>query len=230
MTASYNFDPVVRDKAGRRMEGVRVEITRGEADAFRAVNESGQEVQIEEVSLTQLHYPMDTPFWAEGYNMLSMYGGTLAEPRLTGTVSDRDHYRMPQTEGAFTVYNVLQLNLSEGFDLYAFTTCRRFRGEFRLYADRVEVVQVLEGITLQPGETVELEEFLAMSADKYETLYETLREMIHRNHPPLAGSVPTGCAPVLLRLNIEPAAADPEYGSHSGEAAAAAGFSDRRRL
>lgn len=31
MTASYNFDPVVRDKAGRRMEGVRVEITRGEA-------------------------------------------------------------------------------------------------------------------------------------------------------------------------------------------------------
>lgn len=52
------------------------------------MNESGQEVQIEEVSLTQLHYPMDTPFWAEGYNMLSMYGGTLAEPRLTGTVSD----------------------------------------------------------------------------------------------------------------------------------------------
>ncbi len=204
MTASYNFDPVVRDKAGRRMEGVRVEITRGEADAFRAVNESGQEVQIEEVCLTQLHYPMDTPFWAEGYNMLSMYGGTLAEPRLTGTVSDRDHYRMPQTEGAFTVYNVLQLNLSEGFDLYAFTTCRRFRGEFRLYADRVEVVQVLEGITLQPGETVELEEFLAMSADKYETLYETLREMIHRNHPPLGGSVPTGwCSWYCYGTNID---------------------------
>ena len=186
------YAPEVRGPDGGWMERIRVEIVPGEADAFFVKNESGKAVQVQEVCLAKLYCPMDTPFWAEGYNMLSMYGGTLAKPELTGTVSDRDHYHMPTPEGAFTVYNVLQLNLPDGFALYAFTTCKRFRGEFRLYADRIEVVQVLEGITLQPGETVELEQFMAGCAEEYSDLYEPLRERIRRGHPAPGGHVPTG--------------------------------------
>lgn len=156
-------------------------------------NTAPEAIRLSEVLLARLQYPVDTKFYAEGYNMLSQYGGTLGRPELIGSYADAGHYRMPGAGNAFIVYNLLRLETQQGWDLYAFCSCRRFRGEFRIRGEAVDVVLALEGVTLGPGEEIELEEWCQTSGSDLTKLYEPVWERVERNHSRLAlEEVPTG--------------------------------------
>ncbi len=132
--------------------------------------------------------------YGEGFQMLSQTGGTVGEPVQLGGYTDAKHYRLPEPEGATTVYGMLM----EGEPgngtrvLQAFTSCRRFSGKFCLYPDRIEVIVDTEGLELAPGATWDLEDFLS-DMDMYHepaNVMERLAREICRNHPPLPLKAP----------------------------------------
>ncbi|MBL7077815.1 MAG: alpha-galactosidase [Kiritimatiellae bacterium] len=129
-------------------------------------------------------YPADTPFYGEGYNMLSQYRGTLSSFRCITNLSDAGHYKLPQKDGFFTVYNLLALYPKTHDDaVLAFSSCRRFNGSFRFNPDRLEVVLDCEGIEIASGETLPLEELFLETGDSAEQLLQQLGERIADNHP-----------------------------------------------
>src|SRR5436309_1683110 len=58
-----------------------------------------------------------TNFYAEGFQMLSQYRGTLGSPKLIGSYDDNGHYKLPQPAGYKAVYNMLILDGSQGQEL-----------------------------------------------------------------------------------------------------------------
>ena len=69
-------------------------------------NTTGKDVRIKEVVLMQANHLFDssTSFYAEGFQMLSQYRGTLASPTLIGSYDDNGHYKLPQPAGYKAVY------------------------------------------------------------------------------------------------------------------------------
>ncbi|UUZ86079.1 alpha-galactosidase [Paenibacillus sp. P26] len=154
------------------------------------VNQSDRPLRIKEVVLFsgELPYAADTPFYGEGFQMLAQYAGTLDAPYVIGAYgTDWDFFRIPKTkfnEHLWTVYNLLEL-FPEQQDpvLMAFTSCHRFSGEFRFKAQYLEIVMDTEDLTLEPGQSWELEEFMIFSGPDRNVLYEDLAEAMNRNHP-----------------------------------------------
>ena len=104
--------------------------------------------------------------------MLSQTGGTLASPVDYGSYTDAKHYKMPIPADARAFYGMMTLAAADGnHDLLAFTSCRRFNGQFFLRDRSLHVVLDTEGLELRPGETWELEEFtFQKSADRGQML------------------------------------------------------------
>jgi alpha-galactosidase len=76
--------------------------------------------------------------------------------------------------------------------LLAFTSCRRFIGQFHLKDSMLQVVVDTEGLEIKPGETWELEEFTYQMGDR-EQLLARLGRRLMVNHPPLrVPAPPTG--------------------------------------
>lgn len=168
---------------------------------------------IDRVVLARIRHslPDSTRLYGEGFTMLSQTGGTLAEPQDIGSLTDRGHYRIPQPEDATTVYNVLHLAPPQGDQvLLGFTSCKRFVGRFHVKKDSIEVVLEMEGLTLSPGETWELENFFVATGDNRSALFSEFARHIERNHPRLSYQpVPTGwCSwycfgPMVTRRQVE---------------------------
>src|SRR5205823_13563688 len=85
----------------------------------------------------------------------------------------------------------MTLSLPDGAqNLLAFTSCRRFIGQFYLRASSLQVVVDTEGLELQPGETWELEEFTFSAGAAREQLLAQLAERLSAHHPPLRTKTP----------------------------------------
>lgn len=86
----------------------------------------------------------------------------------------------------------------------AFTSCRRFAGQFRLYADRYEIALDAEGLELAPGQTWDLEDLTVATGPDENDLLAGLAERIAVNHPPRRFSpVPTGwCSWYCFGANV----------------------------
>ena len=169
---------------------------KGDTCRFTIQNTGNESIQIKEVVLFKGDHFLtgETPFYGEGYNMLSQYGGTLSEPEDIGGYSDHHHYKLPHAKGFFTTYNILTLFL-DNFKkvLLAFSSCRRFTGEFRFDKKEFEIVVNLEGIFISKGECIELEEFFIVEGQNRDDLLELLSQKIEKNHPKLySAEVPTG--------------------------------------
>ena len=138
----------------------------GDVCSLSVSNNGDAAVQLDEVIAftCDMPYPAETPFYGEGYNKLSQYKGTLRIFDGFTSHSDGGHYRLPQTEGFFTVYNLLHLRPA-GCDevLLGFASCRRFAGKIRFNTITLEVAIDCEGVTIAPGETLQLEQFMAGS-------------------------------------------------------------------
>ncbi|HEY8957169.1 hypothetical protein, partial [Chitinophaga sp.] len=61
--------------------------------------------------------PPTTPFYAEGFQMLTQTAGTLAHPETLGNYTDAGHYKISQPEGYLAVYNLLRLYPANGDQL-----------------------------------------------------------------------------------------------------------------
>lgn len=192
--ASSFVVPVTDSPAAKQVTLIRQ--WRGSLCASQLVNRGAQAVRIKEVVLFDLplSLPPETRLYGEGFQMLSQSGGKLSKVADLGNYTDAKHYRMAAPPGAKNLYGMVTMALPEGGNLlFAFTSCRRFAGQFYLRDSSLQVVIDTEGLELKPGETWQLEEFTFGAAADRESLLAGLAARLMVNHPPLrAKSPPTG--------------------------------------
>jgi alpha-galactosidase len=161
---------------------------RGAVCESQITNHSGQPVRVKEVVLFDLQLPFAplTRLYGEGFQMLSQTSGTLGAPADLGNYTDAKHYKMPSPYGDKTVYGMMTLSPSSTeHHLLAFTSCRRFAGQFYINGQSLKVVVDTEDRELQPGETWKLESFTYASGANREYLLGDLASALIKNHPPL---------------------------------------------
>lgn len=158
-------------------------------------NNSKKELRLKEAVLFTAAklYDGNTSFYAEGFQMLSQYRGTLAAPKLVGGYDDNGHYKLPQPAGYKAVYNMLQLHAEGGNEiLMGFNSAFKFIGKFYLSADTIKVVMDLENVLLAPGATLQLEEFSLMTGKDVNKLTAAFADRINHFHPRLQSNIPAG--------------------------------------
>ena len=162
----------------------------------RLTNNGREPVKVKEVVLfdLQLSLPASTRLYGEGFQMLSQTGGTLGQPNDLGNYTDAKHYRLPAPANAKAFYGMMMLSPTPSDNhLFAFTSCRRFIGQFYLNNPSLKVLVDTESGELRPGETWELEKFSYQSGTDREQLLDSLAAQLIANHPPLRfASPPTG--------------------------------------
>ena len=168
----------------------------GNTACFTLKNTADVPVNVEEIILFHIFHqmPPETALYGEGFTMLSQTGGNLGAPVDIGEHTDRDHYKLPQAEGALTVYNLALLTPPEAETLLiAFTSCRRFQGIIRFRPGEIHVVLEAEGVSLQPGETWRLEEVMfAIGPDRNSLLGSLANAIRHHHKPRITASPPVG--------------------------------------
>lgn len=177
----------------------------------KVTNTGSVAVNVREVVLFSVAngLPDETSLYAEGFQMLSQTGGTLANPVALGGYTDHAHYKLPQPDGALTVYNLLLLTPPTDAPvprstapheplrqthLFAFTSAKRFTGKFHLFSNprRIDVVQDTEGLELGPGEGWDLEEFQfatyasVSEGSSRKQLLSNLADRLNHHHPRLS--------------------------------------------
>jgi alpha-galactosidase len=149
-------------------------------------------VRIKEIVVADVSHDLapDTRLYGEGFQMLSQTGGTVGKPEKLGSFTDREHYKIPMpadaADPAFAaVYGLVTLAPPSAEPItLAFSSCRRFNGQFFSRPGSLQAVVDAEGLELAPGETWELEEIVFLSGTREATLPQ-LAEHLNRNHPPL---------------------------------------------
>src|SRR5215475_6467628 len=152
----------------------------------RLINRGRAPARIKEVRLFELKLdlPPTTGIYGEGFQMLSQTGGATGQPVDLGNYTDAKHYKIPQPEGARVFYGLMTMTPPEGDVLaLAFTSCRRFAGQFYLRPDLLQVVVDTEGLELKPGESWEMEELTCRSGADRAKLLEELAQALNANHP-----------------------------------------------
>ena len=187
-SAIVSDDDVSRVKVERRW--------RGSVCQSQIVNQGTQPVRIREVVLfdLSLSLPATARLYGEGFQMLSQTGGTLGQPADLGNYTDAKHYKLPAPPDAKTFYGMMMLSpSSREHHLLAFTSCRRFIGQFYLKHPSLKIVVDTERRELRPGETWQLEPFIYRTGNNREQLLDELASQLATNHPPLRfPSPPTG--------------------------------------
>lgn len=167
----------------------------GDICSCKLINTTTQAYKIKEVVLFSLKMPFEpsTLIFGEGYNKLSMYGGTVSELEHIGAYNEITHYNMPQTPGFNKVYNMIMFFQSSAeVTLMGFTSCKRFSGQLRYNNDTLEIVLDFENITIDPGQTIIMEDLFIASGNK-NSLLDTYAKIIQSNHPLLKSvEIPTG--------------------------------------
>lgn len=164
----------------------------GDLCRFRVVNTGSAKAVVREVVLFDLKHtlPGETAVYGESFQMLSQTAGTLDAPEDLG-YSELNHYRIPQPADARAVTGMMMVSTGEGdHRLLAFTSSRRFSGRFYLRPGSIQVVIDTENLTLAPGESWDLEEFLFLTGTSRPAILERLTREINRNHPPLRTAKP----------------------------------------
>ena len=143
-------------------------------------------VKIKEIVLFDLKvsFAPSTKLYGEGFQMLSQTGGTLGGPTDLGNYTDAKHYKLPAPPNSKAFYGMMMLSPSaRDHHLFAFTTCRRFMGQFYLNHPSLQVVLDIEGRELRPGEEWQLESFTYQSGNDREQLLDRLATQLVANHP-----------------------------------------------
>jgi alpha-galactosidase len=149
-------------------------------------------VALKDVTLFSVAHtlPPTTQLYGEGFQMLSQTGGTLGAIADLGNYTDVKHYRMPEPAGTRVVYNLLTLTTGANNQVLAFTSCRRFSGQFRVLPASIDAVLDLEGQSLHPGESWQLEEFSLRDGSDREALLASVAARLGEHHKPLAFPTP----------------------------------------
>jgi alpha-galactosidase len=169
---------------------------RGPLCNSRLINRGHRPVRIKEVVLFDLPltYPSETRLYGEGFQMLTQTGGTLGQPVNYSQYTDAQHYKLASPSDARALYGMMTLSPPDGaHQLFAFTSCRRFAGQFYLRGSSLQVVVDTEGLELKSGQAWQLEEFTFRSGSDRGQLLDELAQRLSVNHPPiLSKTAPTG--------------------------------------
>lgn len=176
-------------------------------------NTSAKPLEIREVIVFDWQHalPASTPIYGEGFQKLAQTGGTLGKPEDWCMLPDRSHYKIPEPEELRTVYGMLTLQLATNDRvLLATTSCKKFISRFSFDGKRLRISMDCEGRVLQPGETWNLEEFMAIAGQDREKLFDRLTSAVSVYHPRLKHNpVPVGwCSwycfgPEVTAKNVE---------------------------
>jgi alpha-galactosidase len=186
INAPYTVVPVGDTGGIKQVKLVRE--WKGPLCRLRLINQGRRPVRVKEVILFDLalEMPAATGLYGEGFQMLSQTSGTLDRAIDLGNYTDAKHYRLPIPADARCFYGMMSLSESPNENhLLAFTSCRRFIGQFYLRDSMLQVVVDTEGIELKPGETWELEEFTYRFGANRGELLEQLAARLNENHTPL---------------------------------------------
>jgi len=186
-----------------------VVVRQKEGDIYRFLlrNKTGEPQRIKEIILLDIEHklPAQTPFYGEGYTMLSQTSGTLSNPADIDPLTDRGHYRLPEPQGMRTVYGMMYINGPDGNTvLLGFSSCKRFAGKFNVNSQRIEAVIAAENLSIRAGEEWQLEELVIIEGKQREKILEKFAERININHPRLPWpKVPTGwCSWYCFGANV----------------------------
>ncbi|MGN0535036.1 MAG: hypothetical protein ACI4IR_03445, partial [Eubacterium sp.] len=124
----------------------------------------------------------DLPFYGDGYQKLTQYRGTVGNFDTFTGYTDKDHYKMPQTDGYKTVYNYALIGSGKNTVLIGAASCNRFRTEIRVNAKQMQIVQCLENVEFNAGEEVALEDMVILKGERNKILAK-FAEIISKNHP-----------------------------------------------
>jgi alpha-galactosidase len=161
---------------------------RGSICTAHLTNTSDSPRRVDHVVVFRIQHnlPRETALYGEGFTMLSQTGGTIAHPVDIGAYTDHGHYRMPVPAGATTVYNVLSLTAPGApAEVMAYTTENRFANHFDLFPDHIDVVIDTKGLTLKPGESWPLEEFMVQRGASRIAALGPIGDRISHNYGPL---------------------------------------------
>jgi len=169
---------------------------RGKLCHSQVTNFGSKSIRLKEVVLFDYSFslPTTTRVYGEGFQMLTQTGGTLGQLENYSQYTDAKHYKLPAPAGAQVFYGMMLLSPpANGHVLFAFTSCRRFAGQFYLRDSSLQIVVDTEGRELRPGETWTLEEFTVRTGSDREQLLAELAQRLNVNHPPkLTHKPPTG--------------------------------------
>lgn len=193
---SLKASPTTVYQSGGAVAPATVKVVRnwsGELCDVRVVNTGSQPVRLKEVVLGAVGKVLasSTPFYAEGFQMLTQSAGTLAEPKTLGNYTDEGHYKIPKPDGYLAVYNLLRLYPAKDAQLLlGYTSSNRFVGKFYLSADTIKAVVDLEDLELAPGKEFKLEELMVLSGKDGNNLLDRFADRIHHFHPRLEFKAP----------------------------------------
>lgn len=179
---------------------------KGENCQLQLINPSSRAVHFNKIPI----FTMDMPFspetfvYGEGYNKLSQYSGSVRDLHMVGSFGDFQHYKLPVPEKFQQVYNMIRFAPEREKNLLmGFTSCNRFSGEFWFDEAQIQVILNLEGIEIQPKQTLELESFFMGEGSKTE-VEQRFAEEIQRHHPMLkTAEIPTGwCSWLVYGPNV----------------------------
>jgi alpha-galactosidase len=164
----------------------------GQRCSSSVTNKGRTPLEIREVVLFSVAHtlPPSTALYGEGFQMLSQTGGSLGTIVDLGNYTDLRHYKMPEPPGSRVVHSLLTLANGDLHHVLAFTSCRKFSGQFHLRPGAIEVVLDTEGRTLRPGETWELEEFCAFAGGDRDRLLASVAARLSDRQQPLTSPVP----------------------------------------
>ncbi len=160
---------------------------------IRIVNTGSEPIRLKEVILGSVAkvLPGSTPFYAEGFQMLSQTAGTLEKPENLGNYTDAGHYRIPQPDGYLAVYNLLRLYPSADAELLlGYTSSNRWVGKFYISKDTIRLAEDLENMELAPGKEFQLEELMVTKGKDGNQLLDKFAGRIQKNHPRLEFKAP----------------------------------------
>ena len=194
--AIKNSKPVVVLTDGSISANIKVDRKwNGDNCKISITNTSSSIVKIKEVVLFSADklFAESTPIYAEGFELLSQTGGTLAHPKNIGYFDESKHYKLAEPPGYKVVYNLLHLSPSNHQQyLLGFSSANRFVGKFYLSADTVKVVMDIENLEMPAGATWRLEDFFMEHGDNRNILLNDFATAIEKNHPRLEIPYPKG--------------------------------------
>ena len=173
-----------------------IEVTRtweGEVCHAAAVNTGKASARIQHIVLFDVAHalPPDTSLYGEGFQMLTQTGGSIGQPSDLGNYTDPKHYRLIEPAGTRVVYGVATLVASDGpHHVLAFASCRRFNGALHLRPSSIQIVVETEGLTLEPGQQWQLEEFSYSAGADRDAQLAALAKRLNTSHPPLRFPAP----------------------------------------
>ncbi len=142
-----------------------------------------REVEVYSLPLREAGFTGGAAVYAEGYQMLQQTAALLEELSPDTASTDKDHYRLPQTDGFFTAYNYAYFEQNGRVLLLGATSCNSYRTEIRISRETVRLVQIPEGRTLAAGGELPLESYAVIEGTDRNGVLEEFAGYIGANHP-----------------------------------------------